>query len=245
MLHICMTGTFEGLLTIVFDCYVNKQFPTSIQCNNIYQTNMLNSLVKIETDTEKSDRIKNGIIKNISYDVFFNSYVAFLSNSNTKELSIVKYLCHSFVSGPSVHNMLSIPYVFEVHDTRKRVLLESHRLKGLLRFISITDNLFYSIIHPDNDIIEFLGTHFTKRLSNINFIIIDKVRNKSFVYDTKKYQIMDVTNLEIPQVSEEETEFQNMWKAFFKTIAIKERTNPKLQATYMPRRYWKDLIEID
>lgn len=47
-----------------------------------------------------------------------------------------------------------------------------------------------------------------------------------------------------PTVTESEKEFQGLWKIFFQTIAIKERTNKRLQMQYMPKKYWKDLVEM-
>lgn len=117
-------------------------------------------------------------------------------------------------------------------------------LNGLLRFIEIGDNLFYASIHPDNNIIENLGQHFIRRLPTQNFIIHDKNRNIAFLYNTKEYKIIDSTLLTIPDISEREKKYQELWSAFFRTIAIKERTNSRLQMQYMPKKYWEDLVEL-
>ena len=37
--------------------------------------------------------------------------------------------------------------------------------------------------------------------------------------------------------------YQELWKMFFKKISIKERKNPRCQMQFMPKKYWKDLIE--
>ena len=107
-------------------------------------------------------------------------------------------------------------------------------LNGLLRFSEIGNNLFYASIHPDNNIIENLGQHFIRRLPTQNFIIHDKIRNIAFLYNTKEYQIIDSSSLSVPNISEEEKKYQELWTAFFKTIAIKERSNSRLQMQYMP-----------
>lgn len=114
----------------------------------------------------------------------------------------------------------------------------------MLRFIKVGDNLFYASIHPDNNIIENLGQHFIRRLPTQNFIIHDKNKNIAFLYNTKEYKIVDSTLLTIPDISENEKMYQELWTAFFKTIAIKERTNARLQMQYMPKKYWKDLVEL-
>ena len=32
---------------------------------------------------------------------------------------------------------------------------------------------------------------------------------------------------------------------FFKTISIKERKNPRCQMQFMPKKYWKNLLEVN
>lgn len=238
-------GTFEGLLTIVFDCYIKKVIPLRIEPKNNIELNFLDTLEEKITDYEKSNRIFNGIVKNISYDTLYNSYYAFLSNTKEKEINILKYLLNGFVIGPKIDTMLSIDFVFAIHSMRKRMLFESHRLKGLLRFIEIGNNLFYASVHPDNNVIENLGQHFIRRLPTQNFIIHDKNRNIAFIYNTKEYEIIDSSNLKIPTISENEQKYQELWSTFFNTISIKERTNSRLQMQYMPKKYWKYLVELN
>jgi probable DNA metabolism protein len=44
-------------------------------------------------------------------------------------------------------------------------------------------------------------------------------------------------------MAEDEQLFQKLWKAYFKSLTIKERINPKLQRQHLPKRYWKYLTE--
>ena len=238
-------GTFEGLLSIVFDCFVEKVIPRGIATKENMEANFLDSFEERKTDYEKSTRIFNGIVKNISYDTLYNSYYAFLSNVNSKELNILKYLLNGFIIGPKIETMLSLDFVFAVHSMRKRMLKEADKLKGLLRFIEIKDNLFYASIHPSNNVIENLGHHFIRRLPMQNFVIHDKNRNIAFIYNQQDYQIVEASSLCINSVSEKEKDYEKLWSAFFKTVAIKERTNPKLQMQFMPKKYWKDLVELN
>ncbi|HBG76385.1 MAG TPA: hypothetical protein DDW86_05450 [Clostridiales bacterium] len=41
----------------------------------------------------------------------------------------------------------------------------------------------------------------------------------------------------------EELELQQLWKQYFEGIAIRGRYHPGLQRQFMPRRYWKYLVE--
>lgn len=237
-------GTFEGLLSMVFDCYIKKVIPLRIVSKDNLKINFLDSIQEIKTDNIKAKRIFNGIYKNISYDTLYNSHYAFLSEAKEKEINILKYILNGFAVGPKINTMLSLDFVFAVCSMRKRMLGEAHRFKGLLRFSEIGNNLFYASIHPDNNIIENLGQHFIRRLPTQNFIIHDKIRNIAFLYNTKEYQIIDSSSLNVPNISEEEKKYQELWTAFFKTIAIKERSNSRLQMQYMPKKYWEDLVEL-
>lgn len=237
-------GTFEGILSIVFDCYIEKIIPRKIIEKNNMEINFLDIVEEKHTDYNKSKRIFDGIVKNISYDSLYNCYYSFLSNTKNKEIDILKYLLYGFVVGPKIDTMLSIDFVFNVHSMRKRMLFESHRLKGLLRFVEIEDNLFYASVHPDNNVIENLGHHFIKRLPTQNFIIHDKNRNIALLYNTKQYKIVDSSSINISSISDKEKKYQELWSTFFKTIAIKERKNSRLQMQYMPKKYWQDLVEL-
>lgn len=127
-------GTFEGLLSMVFDCYIKKVIPLRIVSKSNLEINFLDDIEEISKDEIKAKRIFNGIVKNISYDTLYNSYYAFLSDGKEKELNILKYILNGFVIGPKINTMLSIDFVFAVCSMRKRMLGEAHRFKRFTSF---------------------------------------------------------------------------------------------------------------
>lgn len=233
-------NSFYGLLSTIFECFNTKSIPLNITINET--NNFLNNYITISTNEVHAKRVYNGILNNISYSCLRFIYNAFLSNSTQKELLILHYLIIGFEIGPKVDNLLNEKAIREVQQISKRVFGEAHRLSGLLRFIEIGHNTFYSKIHPDNNVIEILGNHFIKRFPTQNFIIHDKNRNIAFLYNTKTYIIIDASEIPIT-TTKEEAFYQDLWKIFYNSISIKERTNPRLQMQYMPKKYWQDLIE--
>lgn len=244
-------GTFDGLLSIIFDLYIRQEIPLKIIAQNEYIFNILDETEVIKTNEIKAKRIYNGIVNSISYNTLRECYYAFLSgNTNNicenKEIEIAKYILHGFKIGNKIDNMLSLDYVLKVQKLRKNTLGEAHRLKGLVRLLEIGENLWYASVHPDNNIIENVGQFLMKRFPSQNIILHDKNRNIAFLYNTKEYTIIDIPNkTTLPSITENEKEFQGLWKTFFRSIAIKERTNSRLQMQYMPKKYWKDLIEMN
>lgn len=161
-------GSFEGLLTIVFDSYINKTLPYNITSDTSC-INLLYETIYIKTDEIKAKRILEGCVKNISYHALSNSYHTFLSNNPKKELLIVQYLLLGFSIGNKIDHLLSNEIVLEIEKIHKRVFGEVHRLMGLARFIEIDKNIFYCKIHPDNNIIELLAHHFIRRFPTRKF----------------------------------------------------------------------------
>ena len=85
-------GTFEGLLTIVFDSYLNKTLPQKIIASDSYINNFLDNTTSIKTDYEKSQKVFDSIVNNICKDALYNSYYAFLAKDGDKEMNILKSL---------------------------------------------------------------------------------------------------------------------------------------------------------
>lgn len=104
-------GTFDGLLTIVFDCYLQKSIPSNIAPETGYLPNLLEQPMYIATNEVKAKRIWNGIYHSISYTALYDCYYSFLSCQKGKEMLILKYLLHGFTVGSRISNQLSIDYV--------------------------------------------------------------------------------------------------------------------------------------
>ena len=115
-------GTFDGLLTIVFDCYLQKTIPSNIMPESDYIPNLLEQTKHISTDEIKAKRIWNGIYHSISYTALYDSYYSFLSCQNGKEMLILKYLLHGFMIGSRISNQLSIDYVIRYCKTPKKCI---------------------------------------------------------------------------------------------------------------------------
>jgi probable DNA metabolism protein len=59
-----------------------------------------------------------------------------------------------------------------------------------------------------------------------------------------QWYICAFTESILPDKANEELDYQRLWRHYFDTIAIKERTNKKCQKNFMPVRYWKHLTEM-
>ena len=80
-------------------------------------------------------------------------------------------------------------------------------------------------------------------MTNENWVIHDVKRGIGALYNTREWLIQDIKIQDDLLLREEEEEYQQLWKAYFKSIAIETKINPKLQKRCMPMRYWKHLVE--
>lgn len=123
---------------------------------------------------------------------------------------------------------------------------EAHRFKGFTRFKELENKVLFATISPDNNILPIISKHFQKRLKNELWIIKDENRNIISLYDKKKYYIINGDEIKFFDIklSNEENNLEILWKTFYKTIAIKERTNKHCQMNFMPKKYWQNIIEM-
>ena len=240
--------TFEGFLTCVYHHYYTEK-ANAIFPDGKYQFDILNKQMLVETDEEKANIVYEAIANKISsYDVG-RIYKVFRTNEKEKEIKLLRYIKYGFKMGSCVGMIHGHPVVNDVLKAEQRLGMEIHRLYGLIRFASVKsidsqNQIMYSPIEPDNDVVEFLASHFVDRFKNEPFIIHDKKRGKALFSYQKQWSISEFSSDKILENTNEEDEYQRLWQRYFDIIAIKERTNPKCQKNFMPVRYWKNLTEI-
>ena len=88
-----------------------------------------------------------------------------------------------------------------------------------------------------------LSNHFKNRLKNENWMIIDKKRHLLSYYDKNNFYIVE-EDLYKFNLNYEEDEYEDLWKSFYKTVGIKERKNERCRMNFMPKKYWKYIVEV-
>ena len=236
-------GSFEGLLTCIYDAFYEVEKPDDIVSEINYIENFLVEKVYIKTDMIKSEKVYEAIENKISHESLKRVFYAYLSELPQSEIMILKYLRLGFQIGPDVNMNLANEHVLNMDNLYKKVGKERHRLVGLLRFKKVKNNILYAQVEPDHNVIALVAPHFQARLSNEIFIIHDTKREIAIFYNRDQWVIKDI---EIPDpflVRDMEENYEDLWRVYFNAISIKRKTNIKLQKRNMPMRYWKHLTE--
>ena len=235
-------GSFDGFLSVIYACYYNE-VPGCIEKENSYNFNMLYEDKVIETDFVKCNKVNIAILEKISEDTLIHVYQAFLSEETGIELKLFKYIQLGFRLGSKVNDLLSDETVNEVQKYSRKVGFEAHRFLGLARFQEFK-GILYAAIEPTYNILELIGNHFKARLTNEKWVIHDVKRKIGIVYENGEWILRDLKFEKLESREKEELFYQNLWKVFHKNIAIKERSNEKLQMQHMPKKYWNNLTEM-
>jgi len=236
-------GSFEGLLTAIYEAYYRREQPDSIVSGQALQKDLFSREVIIKTDSEKADKVYHSIRQKISQSALRHVYYVYLSDMEQAGTYIYKYLRLGWKIGKDIDRYLSLDEVLQVHNISRKVGNEKHRMLGLVCFRCLQGNIYYASIEPDYNIVGLIAPHFAKRLSDQKWVIHDLKRNLAAMYNTKEWIIAELdANIRVA-FEKEERDFQQLWKQYFQSIAIKDRINPRLQKSNMPMKYWKHLIE--
>lgn len=246
MIYYVFDGSFEGLLTSIYEAYYNYKKPEEIVPKWQFKPTLITEPLYIKTDIEKSSKVYMAIKNKISKQALELIYHVYLSEIEGCCNLIYNYIKLGFKLGRQVDLHLHEDSILNIHTINKKVINECHRILGFVRFKSI-ENMYYSPIEPDHNILALIAPHFSSRLPNENWIIHDLKRSLAVFHNKTEWIITPFTmeNIDGLMVREESELYESLWKDFYKTIAIADRINPRYQKRNMPLRYWKHLTEFE
>jgi len=236
-------GDFVSLLKLIFYLVNNGIKPDDIK-DDMYFPSLLEEVINLSFDNQ--DEVIKIFVNSFSKDIFKTLYYVFLSGDGRKELIIYYFCLNAFKYGKSIIYRRNLKCVSEVLRISEYVNHENHKFKGFLRFRELENKVLYAEIEPVNNILYFLTIHFMKRLKNEYFIIKDVGRGILSIYDKNKFVIVreDEFLIATDSSSEEEEKIEELWKLFYNTIGISARKNDRCRMNFMPKRYWKHMLEV-
>jgi probable DNA metabolism protein len=245
MLQYIYDGSFNGLLTAIYEIYYRREIPDQLLSAQANSDQLFTERITIETEEIKAGKVYDAVYTKISPRSLRHTYYAYLSENPDSGLWIYQYLHLGWKSGNKLDFFLSNDRVQRIHRLSQKVSFECHRLLGLVRFQLLKRNIYYAAIEPDNNILELLAPHFAARMSDQNWVIHDVRRDIAAIYNRQEWVATQFSLEQRLELAEEEGYYLKLWQQYHRTIAIKSRTNPRLQRQCMPQRYWKHLVEMN
>jgi len=127
-------GTFEGFLTVVFECYSRKLKPTNICSEKNLQETLFIGKEYIHTETSHSDRVWKGLQQKLSPELKQLPYSAFLSGEAGIEIALLNFIRMAFASPVPIEGNFGDMDVLMVRKAARRVMQEARRMLQFIRF---------------------------------------------------------------------------------------------------------------
>lgn len=244
-------GSFEGWLCAVFDVYYYKLTEVCIYPDYNFQNNIFKQAHVVTNNIQHAKRVWLGLEKKLSPEALEAIKRAFLSELKDIETTLLHYVQYAFASTKAVETDFSHPAVLAVTQTAKKVWKEKHRMEAFVRFQHTQDDLYYSIIEPDYNVLPLIASHFKNRYSDQRWLIYDVKRKYGIYFDIYQVTTVQINFSESSNggkevsffYSDEELFYQQLWQRYFESVNISSRKNMKLHIQHMPTRYWKFLTE--
>ena len=235
-------GTFDGLLTCVFESFAAKERPGCIQGPDCTQFSLFATRM-IHTDPERALRVRAGISQKISPEALGFVLNAFRTCLPEKELAILDFLRLGFRVGPRVMERFSEPCLNKLYRAVGSLKEEAHLFCGFVRFTDC-EGALSSVIDPKNEVLPLLMPHFLERYPNERFAIFDRTHRRVLLGQRGRGRIVPLEKLELPEAGEDERLFRALWQRYYDTIAIEGRENPVCRRSHMPKRFWGNMTEF-
>lgn len=244
-------GTFEGLLTAVFDVYEYRMESVLLFPEKQRQDSLFTETHNVQTNTEKADRVWKALRAKISPKAASQVYYAFLCEQKGMENKLLQYIQYMFKSKYTAENDFTNAAVSYVVETAKKVHREKHRMEAFVRFQKLKDGLYFAIVQPDFNVLPVIKDHFEKRYADQPWLIYDSSRKYGIYYDLNTTVTVELEftesisngSLRAEILDEHEPLYQQLWQNYFSSVNIAARKNMKLHIRHMPKRYWKYLPE--
>ncbi|MDR2969658.1 MAG: TIGR03915 family putative DNA repair protein [Tannerellaceae bacterium] len=244
--------TPEGLLTVVFDAYSRKIFPDLLLGEGEPLPLFHDEIYTVVTDEDKANRVWNALEKKLSKVALSMITVSWLSELPEIGLLLFRYIRKNIDAPCAVEMNFGDPDVLELSKIWKKVGQEKHRVQQFLRFQKAADGTYFAAMEPLYNVLPLNIAFLKDRFADQQWLVYDLKREYGYYYD-----LHEVIEVRFPEkephllsgllsediMDKDEILFQQLWKQYFKSIAVKERINPKLQRQFMPVRFWKYLTE--
>jgi len=234
-------GSFKGFLSCVFESYAHKEIPAGFSSGEDGLCTLFDSRT-VATDPEHAVRVLRKVAA-LSPEAAVLLRRGFLTCLPEKELCLFRLVAKLLGEGPGFLRNRSDETLFPVIRAVRHLNGEAHLLKGFVRFSDL-GGVLGGEIEPKNRVLPVLGGHFSARFHNERFFLYDRTHKEALFHVPGQSVIRPLADFQMAPPDKTEARYRLLWKRFYDTIAIKERENPRLRMSNMPKRYWGTMTEF-
>lgn len=104
--------------------------------------------------------------------------------------------------------------------------------------------VWFAACNPKANVVPILMDWFSARFNTQPFIIFDEAHGIAGVSHNGAWTLVKSDSLTLPEETTDEALMADAWKRFYDAVSIKDRYNPELQRSFMPKRLWGNITEM-
>ena len=248
--YICQ-DTVTGICSALYDAWKEaRDQEAGVELKGKIQQRLFCEYREVTESESKSAALQRMIKRNLGYNTYWDIYHAILSDDDEKAEVVFRMMqqARKLEDSTRIMEHLGNPDVARVFELSRRVSNEAHAYKEFIRFRELENRVLFSEITPKSQVLTCIAGHFADRFPLENWMIYDKTHETFLIHvERRPWKLVrgEMLNMDAAsRVTEEQRKYEELWRGFFNSIAIKKRENPRLQQTHLPKRYRREMTEF-
>lgn len=258
IIYVCedsLTGIFSG----IYEVWKRKMTAeeAGLEVGDSFERRLFCEYIFCKAEERKALVVIRMIQKNLGVDVYEKISYALLSADRRKAEMVFRAMLEAKKLSRKDRLMehLGNEVVRAVFGMYRQVANEAHHYKGFVRFRELKNKTLFAKIEPKHAVLPCIAEHFADRFPQENWVIYDKTHEVFLIHEKGKryyflqqYMCMKGDSGSAQNIaggfSEEEMDYEALWKEFVQSISVAERENRALQNQNLPLRFRTNLVEF-
>ena len=258
IIYVCedsLTGIFSG----IYEVWKSKMTAeeAGLEVGDSFERRLFCEYIFCKAEERKALAVIRMIQKNLGADVYEKISYALLSADRRKAEMVFRAMLEAKKLSRKDRLMehLGNEAVRAVFGMYRQVANEAHHYKGFVRFRELKNKTLFAKIEPKHAVLPCIAEHFADRFPQENWVIYDKTHEVFLIHEKGKryyflqqYMCMKGDSGSAQNIaggfSEEEMDYEALWKEFVQSISVAERENRALQNQNLPLRFRTNLVEF-
>lgn len=258
IIYVCedsLTGIFSG----IYEVWKRKMTAeeAGLEVGDSFERRLFCEYIFCKAEERKALAVIRMIQKNLGADVYEKISYALLSADRRKAEMVFRAMLEAkkLSRKDLLMEHLGNEAVRAVFGMYRQVANEAHHYKGFVRFRELKNKTLFAKIEPKHAVLPCIAEHFADRFPQENWIIYDKTHEVFLIHEKGKryyflqqYMCMKGDSGSAQKIaggfSEEEMDYETLWKGFVQSISVAERGNRALQNQNLPLRFRTNLVEF-
>ena len=258
IIYVCedsLTGIFSGIYVVWKRKMTAEE--AGLEVGDSFERRLFCEYIFCKAEERKALAVIRMIQKNLGADVYEKISYALLSADRRKAEMVFRAMLEAKKLSRKDRLMehLGNEAVRAVFGMYRQVANEAHHYKGFVRFRELKNKTLFAKIEPKHAVLPCIAEHFADRFPQENWVIYDKTHEVFLIHEKGKryyflqqYMCMKGDSGSAQNIaggfSEEEMDYEALWKEFVQSISVAERENRALQNQNLPLRFRTNLVEF-